>query len=92
MWCVYILKSEQENWFYVGSTNRITERFNEHNKGKVRSTKHYKPFIIIYRQDFDDEVSARYFERKLKDCRIEKERIINNYLKNIGIACLRRQV
>ncbi|MCR4334732.1 MAG: GIY-YIG nuclease family protein [Patescibacteria group bacterium] len=78
MWKVYIIKSLAKKWYYVGSTNRIRERVKEHNDGKVRSTKHYVPFILVYTEDFNSEKEARTYERKLKDCRREKEIILRD--------------
>jgi putative endonuclease len=83
MWFVYILKSLIKNWFYIGSTNRLSERLNEHNSGKVKSTKIYRPLIIIYKEKFKTEKEARQHEQKLKKCRIEKEKIIKDYYSGI---------
>ena len=82
MWRVYIIKSLIKRWYYVGSTNRLVERTNEHNTGRVKSTKPYRPFLLIYITKFATEKEARAYERKLKDCRIEKESIINKYENN----------
>jgi len=75
MWFVYVLKSITHSWYYVGSTNRLDERIREHNNGKVKSTKAYKPLIAIFTKVFNSGKEARAYERKLKDCRIEKEKI-----------------
>ena len=66
----------------MGSTNRLLERFGEHNKGLVKSTKPYKPFKLIFIKQFQTESEARKYEKKLKKCRIEKERIIKQYENN----------
>lgn len=79
MWKVYILRSLKKRWYYVGSTNRINKRFTEHNNGLVNSTKPYRPFSIIFTKDFDTEQEARAYEKKLKKCRIEKEKIIKEF-------------
>ena len=76
MWYVYIIKSNRKKWYYVGSTNRLQERVEEHNKGKVKSTKYYLPLSLIFEKEFGSEKEARGYERMLKDKRIEKERII----------------
>ncbi len=76
MWCVYILKSTTHNWHYVGSTSNLSVRFLEHNNGKTKSTKAYRPFRIIYTKKFTKESLAREYEHKIKDCRKEKERIL----------------
>jgi putative endonuclease len=39
MWYVYVLRSSRDNNLYVGSTNNIDRRLDEHNSGKVDSTK-----------------------------------------------------
>ena len=77
MWYVYMLKSSIKKWYYVGSTNRLEERFKEHNSGKVLSTKSYRPLRLIFKQSFDSEHEARSYERLIKDKRTEKERLIN---------------
>ncbi len=78
MWNVYIIKSRNRKWYYVGSTNRLLERLSEHNRGLVLSTKHYLPFDIVYTKEFNLENEARSYERMLKDKRIEKEKIIKD--------------
>ena len=75
-WYVYFLKSEKERWYYVGSTNRLEERLKEHNLGKVFSTKLYCPLKLVYFLNFATGKEARNYERKIKDMRREKERII----------------
>ncbi|OHA70315.1 MAG: hypothetical protein A3H01_00770 [Candidatus Wildermuthbacteria bacterium RIFCSPLOWO2_12_FULL_40_9] len=76
MWSVYIIRSIKKKWYYVGSTNRLIERISEHNKGLVRSTKHFLPFQIVYTKEFNSGNDDRKYERKLKDKRIEKETMI----------------
>lgn len=76
MWCVYIICSTKRRWYYVGSTNRLRERLEEHNAGSVNSTKPYIPFKLVYKKQFESESDARLYERKIKDRRIEKENII----------------
>jgi len=76
-WYVYIIKSDKKRWYYVGSTNRLKERILEHNSGKVLSTKGFRPLELVYFEEFIGESSARNREKKLKDCRTEKESIIS---------------
>jgi len=78
MWCVYMIKSSQKRWYYVGSTNRLEHRLNEHNKGQVPSTINYRPLKLVYTKEFESEKDARAYERKIKARRIEKETIIRN--------------
>ncbi len=75
---VYAIKSLVKTYIYVGLTNSIERRINEHNSGKNRSTKSYKPFKIIYSEKFETRKEARKREIYLKSG-IGKE-----YLKSIS--------
>ena len=44
----YVLLSEKDGEFYIGSTSDFGERFQQHNKGRVRSTAHRRPLSLIY--------------------------------------------
>ena len=44
----YVIRSKKDNKFYTGATNDLRKRFNEHNEGKVASTKNRGPFELIY--------------------------------------------
>ena len=46
MWYVYFLKSKNQDWRYVGSTNNLKERFRSHNEKENKSTKPYAPFSL----------------------------------------------
>ena len=52
MYYVYFLKSEKNNDLYIGSTENVDERFKKHNAGKVRSTKVYRPWILLGQEEF----------------------------------------
>ena len=78
MWVVYFLKSIRKKWYYVGSTNDLERRINEHNVGKVRSTKGYMPLTLVYTKICISEAEARSFERRVKTQRLLKESIIRN--------------
>jgi len=66
MYYVYLLKSVNHGWSYIGSTNDLKERFIMHNKGLIRSTKFYKPFILVYYEAYLNEKDARKREKNLK--------------------------
>jgi putative endonuclease len=78
MWYVYIIKSINNNWYYVGSTNSLDRRIREHNHKKVFSTKGYAPFKLVWSKEFLIEKEARGYEKLLKDKRIEKEKILRS--------------
>ncbi|MBN1385214.1 MAG: GIY-YIG nuclease family protein [Elusimicrobia bacterium] len=66
MWYVYILKSNKDNRTYLGSTNRIDKRFEEHRKGYVKSTKNRRPLKLIYYEKCNSEKEARLKEKYFK--------------------------
>ena len=66
MFYVYAIKSLARNYIYVGITNNIERRLAEHNNGKNRSTKAYKPFVLIYTEQFLTRMEARIREKYLK--------------------------
>jgi putative endonuclease len=44
----YVLFSLKDYQFYTGYTNNLKRRFEEHNDGKVPSTKERRPLKLIY--------------------------------------------
>ena len=66
MYYVYAIKSLVKNYIYVGMTNDIERRVLEHNSGKNKSTKAYKPFILIHKEQFETRIEARKREKYLK--------------------------
>jgi len=48
MYYVYVLLSGKDNNFYIGFTENVEQRLDEHNAGKNRSTKLRRPFTLIY--------------------------------------------
>ncbi|MFH1287558.1 MAG: GIY-YIG nuclease family protein [bacterium] len=66
MFTVYILKSLIKDRIYIGYTEDIEKRLRYHNSGKVRSTKAYKPYSLVYKEEFADKTQARKREIFLK--------------------------
>ncbi|MCL5676123.1 MAG: GIY-YIG nuclease family protein [Patescibacteria group bacterium] len=66
MFYVYVLKSLKDLNWYTGSTNNLKRRFIEHNNGESFSTKHRRPFILIYYEACINEEDARTREKYLK--------------------------
>ncbi len=66
MFFVYAISSTGRNYIYVGMSNDVNRRFLEHNAGENRSTKAYKPFILIYTEAFNTRIEAREKEKYLK--------------------------
>lgn len=66
MFYVYLLKSQKDNNLYIGSTNNLKRRFEEHNKGFVHSTKSRLPLDLIYFEAYKSESDAHKREQNLK--------------------------
>lgn len=66
MYYVYILQSTVTGKLYKGSTEDLKERFNNHNRGKVSSTKKGKPWKLIYYEAFMNKTDALREEKFLK--------------------------
>lgn len=82
MYYLYFIKSEKFDRHYVGVTSNPKRRLDEHNCGENKSTKPYRPYKIIYLEEYDTKALA-----------LKKEWWIKNkpegrwYKKNI-IKCL----
>ncbi|MEI6650012.1 MAG: GIY-YIG nuclease family protein [Candidatus Moraniibacteriota bacterium] len=66
MYYVYVLKSLKDNKLYVGHTNDLSRRFEEHNAGKVQSTRNRVPFILLYYEASNHLTDAISREKDLK--------------------------
>lgn len=80
MYFVYILKSEDKEWFYIGLSSNPLKRLSEHNQGKTKSTRFKRPFEIVFKKSFDSRILARDYEKFLK-IRSNKEKL----LKSLGL-------
>ena len=64
---VYILVSEiKKRWSYVGYTSNIDQRFRDHQFGKTKSTKGYRPLRLIHTESYVSLEDARKRELFLK--------------------------
>ena len=71
---IYIIYSKKLNKLYKGSTANLQRRINNHNQGRVRSTKNGKPWKIVYYETFIKKTDALREEKFLKSGK-GKERI-----------------
>lgn len=63
---VYLLYSKNLDLRYVGSTNNLNRRFNEHINGHCKFTKVTSDWKLIYYKAFLEESIARLFEQLVK--------------------------
>ena len=75
MYYVYVLKSEVDSNTYIGYSSDLKARFESHNKGKNKSTKHRAPFKLIYYEAYKNETDARRREQELKNNNYKKEQL-----------------
>lgn len=66
MFFVYVLYSSKFKRFYVGMTSNIELRLKTHNAGKVKSTKSFCPWEMVYTEEFETRRQARDREKYLK--------------------------
>jgi len=66
MFFTYAIKSTTKNYLYVGLSNDVERRLNEHNSGYNKTTKPYAPFILIYQKEYPTRQEARKAEKYLK--------------------------
>ncbi len=62
----YLIRSREFDEIYVGYTNDLKKRINEHNLGLNSSTKRYMPWQLIYYEACLDKNDAARRERYLK--------------------------
>ena len=62
----YVLQSKMDEKFYVGFTEDLKLRFEQHNKGYVESTKNRRPLELIYYEACSNREDAIRREKYLK--------------------------
>ena len=65
MWYVYVLRNQQRQ-LYIGSTNNLKRRIDEHNSGKTQTTRILGPFRLEAYVAIPDEARARILETYFK--------------------------
>jgi putative endonuclease len=63
---IYLLKSLKDNNLYTGYTSDLRKRLDEHNSGKVISTKNRLPLKLIYFEGCINQQDATHREKYLK--------------------------
>lgn len=66
MFYIYILQSQINGDLYTGYTTDLKTRFKRHNSGKVKSTKGYKPWNLVYYEAYRAKFDATKREKQLK--------------------------
>ncbi len=66
MYYTYVIQSDKDKRFYTGFAEDLQNRLNDHNSGKVASTKNRMPFKLIYYEACLNEQDAIAREKYLK--------------------------
>ena len=66
MYYVYVLLSKKDGCFYVGFTNDLCRRIEEHKRGEVQSTKNRLPMRLICYEAYLYKEEATNREKFLK--------------------------
>jgi putative endonuclease len=70
MFHVYVLYSENFQKIYIGMTSNLEERFKSHNElGTKGWTIKFRPWIILFTEQFDSKKEALSRERELKSAK-----------------------
>ncbi|MFH1744643.1 MAG: GIY-YIG nuclease family protein [bacterium] len=63
---IYIIQSQKNFRYYIGSTGNVEERLKYHNNGRVKATKLLSPWKIKFFQPCPNITVARQIEYQLK--------------------------
>ena len=63
---VYALSNKVNSEIYIGISKDPERRLLEHNRGQNMYTKAFKPWVIIYTEEYPDYASARIREKYFK--------------------------
>ena len=66
MFFLYILKSNLNGSYYVGSCRDVVVRIALHNRGSVKATKRYLPWELVYKEEYESLKEARRRELQVK--------------------------
>jgi len=90
---VYILKSLSHNFIYIGFTENLKQRFEEHNSGESKSTKPYMPYDIIHYEAYKNIKDAKRREGYLKTNRGKTtlNTMLKEYFSKVDILKLKKE-
>jgi putative endonuclease len=87
-YCIYIMSNSNRTVLYIGVTNNLYRRYNEHKSGKIEGfTKKYSCHILLYYEEFQNIEYAIAREKFLKGwSRSKKDNLIRE--KNLRLEDL----
>ncbi len=63
---VNVLHNSSKNFIYIGYSENLKQRFESHNNGENKSTKHYTPLELIHYEGYKNMADAKRRELYLK--------------------------
>ncbi|MBI4836725.1 MAG: GIY-YIG nuclease family protein [Candidatus Abawacabacteria bacterium] len=66
MYYIYILQSSKDKKLYIGYSQDYLIRLGQHNEGLVKSTRHRRPFTLLYIEGYQEKKLATKREKSLK--------------------------
>jgi putative endonuclease len=66
MYYVYVLQSLKDQRTYVGYSDNVERRIEEHNSGRSKATKHRRPFKLLFIEKFRTAAEAKQREKYWK--------------------------
>ena len=69
MYSFYVLYSLKDERLYKGYTSNMGQRLTKHNRGGSKSTKHRRPFVLIYAEQYltkQDAISREQWSKTLE--------------------------
>ena len=80
MYWVYIIRSLKNNKHYIGYTNNLERRLQDHNRGKSESVKYRGPFVLVCCEEYSTKLEASQREKQIKSYKGGEafKRLLNN--------------
>ena len=63
---LYIIQSQKDGSYYVGSTKDLVRRLKRHNEGRSKYTKGRRPWELVYNEEYPDRPTAMKREQEIK--------------------------
>lgn len=71
----YIIRSLKDQKYYIGSAIDLDKRLSEHNRGQTKSTRHRRPFTLIWFEEYSSLKDAR---REEKSSKLNRTKVATN--------------
>ncbi len=62
----YIIQSKQNGRYYIGFSVDLEKRVEKHNAGGTASTRPYRPWELVYFEEFETKTEALKREKEIK--------------------------